>query len=115
MPPLPASLASLAGSAASAQGAEQDAGEAAAAGEHPQALRSGRIRGGREEGAEEESDAGAGYGDLGDVGDVDDRRVLAARDLAGEDDENASEARVVAGLAVARPAGISSAGRALAC
>ena len=115
MPPLPASLASLAGSAASAEGAEQDAGEAAAAGEHPQALRSGRIRGGREEGPEEESDAGAGYGDLGDLGDVDDRRVLAARDLAGEDDENASDARVAAGLAGSRPAGVSSAGRALAC
>jgi hypothetical protein len=116
---------------ASAEGAEQDAGDAAAAGEHPQALRSEgehpqalrsrRITGGREAGPHEESHADAGYGDVGDVGDVDDRRVLAARDLAGEDDQSDEEsaaeaqARVAAGFASAVPAGIFSAGRALAC
>jgi hypothetical protein len=155
MPLLPGSLASLPGAAAPAEGAEQDAGEAAAAGEHPQALRSegdhpqslrsegdhpqalrsegehpqalrsegehpqalrsGRIRSGREVGPDEESDADAGYRDVRDVRDVDDQRVLAARDLAGEDDESASEARVAAGLASALPAGTSSAGTALAC
>ena len=142
MPLLAGSVGSLAAaSAEGAQGAEQDAGDAAAAGEHqqalksagehpqalrsegehPQALRSGRITGGREAGPHEESDANAGYRDVGDVGDVDDRRVLAARDVAGEADQShdqsaaEAQARVAAGLASAVPAGIFSAGRALAC